>query len=227
MTGTPLLWYLNRASGLVLLVLLTVTLVLGVLAAGRGTPRWWPRFATAALHANVAGVSVALLAAHVVTAVVDGFVDIDPVDAVVPFRSPYRPLWLGLGTLASTLLLAAVLTAAGRGLLSPTVWRRAHLLVYPAWPLAVLHGLGTGSDTTSLPVLLLTFAALLAVALAAVLRLELLERPPGARLALRLLVLALPVGLGLWLGSADGPLQPGWADRAGGPGPATTGQGLP
>jgi sulfoxide reductase heme-binding subunit YedZ len=222
--GTPLLWYLNRASGLVLLVLLTVTLVLGVLAAGRSTPPWWPRFATAALHANLAGVSVALLAAHVGTAVLDGFVDIAPVDAVVPFRSTYRPLWLGLGTLASTLLLATVLTAAGRGMLPPTVWRRAHLLVYPAWPLAVLHGLGTGSDTTRRPVLLITFAALLAVALAAVVRLELLERPPGARLALRLLVLALPVGLGLWLGSAGGPLQPGWAERAGSPAP--TGQEL-
>ena len=153
---------------------------------------------------------------------VDGFVDIEPVDAVVPFLSSYRPLWLGLGTLASTLLVAAVVTAAGRGFLPPTVWRRAHLLVYPAWPVAVLHGLGTGSDTTKRPVLLLTFACLLAVVLAVVARLAVLERPAGARLALRLLALSLPVGLGLWLGSADGPLQPGWDDRA--DGPATTGQ---
>ena len=179
MTETPYLWYLNRASGLVLLVVLTITLVLGVLAAGRSTPPWWPRFATAALHANLAGVSVALLAAHVVTAVVDGFVDITPVDAVVPFLSSYRPLWLGLGTLASTLLVTAVVTAAGRGLLPPTVWRRTHLLVYPAWPLAVLHGLGTGSDTTRWPVLLLTFAALLAVVLAVVARLAVLDGPPA------------------------------------------------
>ncbi len=59
--------------------------------------------------------------------------------------------------------------------------------------------------------------------LAVVARLAVLERPP-ARLALRLLALSLPVGLGLWLGSADGPLQPGWDDRAGSP--ATTGQEL-
>ena len=226
MSETPYLWYLNRASGLVLLVVLTVTLVLGVLAAGRSTPPWWPRFATAALHANLAGVSVALLAAHVVTALVDGFVDIEPVDAVVPFLSSYRPLWLGLGTLASSLLVAAVVTAAGRGLLAPTLWRRAHLLVYPAWPLAVLHGLGTGSDTTRRPVLLLTFAAVLAVVLAVVARLSVLERPPAARLALRLLALAVPIGLGLWLGSPEGPLQPGWDERAGSS-PVTTGQEQP
>jgi sulfoxide reductase heme-binding subunit YedZ len=166
-----------------------------------------------------------LLAAHVVTAVVDGFVDIEPVDAAVPFLSSYRPLWLGLGSLASTLLVTAVVTAAGRGLLPPAVWRRTHLLVYPAWPLAVVHGLGTGSDTIRRPVLLLTFACLLAVVLAAVARLAVLERPAGARLALRLLALSVPVGLGLWLGSADGPLQPGWDDRAGGP--ATNGPAQP
>ena len=168
MTETPLLWYLNRASGLVLLVLLTITLLLGVSAAGRSTPPRWPRFATAALHANLAGVSTALLAAHVVTAVVDGFVDIEPVDAVIPFLSAYRPLWLGLGTLASTLVLTAVLTAAARRLLPPTVWRRTHLLVYLAWPLALLHGLGMGSDTTERPVLILCCAAALAVFLAVV-----------------------------------------------------------
>ncbi len=168
MSETPVLWYLNRASGLVLLVLLTVTLVLGVLAAGRRTPPWWPRFATAALHANLAGVSLALLVAHIVTAVVDGFVDIDPVDALVPFLSAYQPLWLGLGTLASTLLLAAALTAAARGALPPTVWRRAHLLVYLAWPVALMHGLGMGSDTTRRPVLVLSLTAALAVVLAVV-----------------------------------------------------------
>jgi hypothetical protein len=168
MSETPLLWYLNRASGLVLLVLLTITLVLGVLAAGRSTPPWWPRFATAALHANLAGVSAALLAAHVVTAVVDGFVDIEPVDAFVPFLSAYDPFWLGLGTLSSTLLLTAVITAASRGLLPPTVWRRAHQLVYLAWPLALLHGLGMGTDATRRPVLILCCAAALAVFLAVV-----------------------------------------------------------
>ena len=41
-----------------------------------------------------------------------------------------------------------MLTAAARRLLPPTVWRRTHLLVYLAWPLALLHGLGMGSDTT-------------------------------------------------------------------------------
>ena len=168
MSETPLLWYLNRATGLVLLVLLTLTLLLGVLAAGRRTPPWWPRFATAALHANLAGVSAALLAAHVVTAVVDGFVDIAPVDAVVPFLSAYHPFWLGLGTLSSTMILTAVLTAAARGLLPPAVWRRAHLLVYLAWPLALIHGLGMGSDTTRRPVLVLCAAAALAVFLAVV-----------------------------------------------------------
>jgi sulfoxide reductase heme-binding subunit YedZ len=217
MTDVPELWFLTRAAGLVLLVLLTVTIALGVVATGRRTPSWWPRFATAALHANLAGLTVAMLVAHVATAVADGFVPITWTDAVVPFRSAYRPLWLGLGTLASSLLLVVLVTAAARRWLPPGLWRRAHFLVYAAWPPAVLHGLGTGSDTTSRPVLLLTFGCIGVVALATVVRFTVATENTWGRTTLRAAAILLPVAVGFWLGSADGPLRPGWAERSGTP----------
>ena len=125
-------------------------------------------------HANLAGVSVALLAAHVVTAVVDGFADIDrrrrgPVPVVLPTALARS------GHPGQHALLAAVLTARSRSAvpdrLAPDPPARLPGLAAGGPP-----RLGTGSDTTSLPVLLLTFAALLAVA-AAVLRLELSGHP--------------------------------------------------
>ena len=218
MSDLPGLWYLSRAAGLALLVLLTVTLALGVVATGRRTPSWWPRFATAALHRNLAGLSVALLVVHIATTVADGFVPITWMDAVVPFRSAYRPLWLGLGTVGSLLLSVVVLTAAARRALPPQVWRRTHYLVYAAWPVSVLHGLGTGSDTTSRPVLLLTFACVGVVAVATVARFTVATEHSWARTTVRLTAVLLPIALGLWLGSADGPLRPGWAERSGTPG---------
>lgn len=218
MTELPGLWYLSRAAGLALLVMLSVTFALGIVATGRRTPPRWPRFATAALHRNLATLSVVLLVVHVVTTVVDSFVSIDWVDVVIPFRAEYRPLWLGLGTVASTLVLVAVGTAAGRHALPPQVWRRAHLLVYPAWPVAVLHGLGTGSDTTSRPVLVLTFGCVGLVTLATVVRLTVTTGHRWTRTTVRISAVVLPVALGLWLGSATGPLQPGWAERSGTPG---------
>ena len=105
----PLLWYLNRSTGLVVLVLLTATVLLGVLATGRGG-RVLPRFVGQALHRNLALWSVVLLVVHITTAVVDTYVDIRWWQAVVPWvGATYLPLWLGLGTLAFDLL------RAGRG----------------------------------------------------------------------------------------------------------------
>lgn len=218
MSPLPGLWYLSRSTGLVLLVLLSATLVLGILATGRRTPRWWPRFATAALHSYLAALSAAFLVAHVATTVLDGYVPITWLDAVVPFRSAYRPLWLGLGTLAATLLAAVLLTATARRALPPPAWRRTHYLAYAAWPLAVLHGLGTGSDTTNRPALVVTFLCVGLVTVAAVIRFSLSGGSRLSRTAVRVTAVALPLALGLWLGSGAGPLRPGWAERSGTPG---------
>ncbi len=76
MTSSPLLWYLNRGTGVVLLVAFTATVVLGVLATGRSTTPLWPRFVTQGLHRSHAALSVFLLVAHVVSADVDQYVDI-------------------------------------------------------------------------------------------------------------------------------------------------------
>lgn len=217
MSELPGLWYLSRASGLVLLVLLTVTLALGIVATGRRTPWWWPRFATASLHVSLAALSSTLLVVHIATTVADEFVPITMVDVVVPFRSAYRPFWLGLGTIASTLLAAVVLTATARRALPPAVWRRTHYLVYLAWPFAVFHGLGTGSDTTSRPVLALTFCCIGLVAVATVVRFTLATEHGWARTTVRATAVVLPITLGVWLGSSDGPLRPGWAERSGTP----------
>ena len=104
--GTAL-WYITRASGVVSLVLLTAGLVLGVL----GTVRWkndrWPRFAVVSIHRNVTLFAIAFVAIHVLTAIADGYAPVGFKDAVIPFVSRYRPLWLGFGAGAFDLLLVA------------------------------------------------------------------------------------------------------------------------
>ena len=67
-------------------------------------------------------------------------------DAVVPFASAYRPLWLGLGAIAIDLLIALVVTSLVRARLGLRAWRGVHWCRYACWPVALLHGLGTGTD---------------------------------------------------------------------------------
>jgi hypothetical protein len=147
MTSDPILWYLNRSTGLVLLVALTASTALGVLALGGRSGRGLPRFVTQSLHRNLALVSVTLLVAHVVSAVTDTFVDIRWWQAVVPFAgATYQPLWLGLGTLSLDLMAVVVATSLLRSRMSHRAWHAVHLASWACWATAVVHGLGIGTD---------------------------------------------------------------------------------
>jgi predicted ferric reductase len=146
-SASKAVWYLTRGSGVVSLILLTVSLVLGITTAVRWATAHWPRFVVEGLHKNVSLLAVVFLGVHIVTAIGDGYVPIRWIDAVVPFASKYQPLWLGLGALAFDLLIAVVVTSLLRVRLGHRVWRATHWLAYACWPIAVVHGLGIGSDS--------------------------------------------------------------------------------
>ncbi len=172
-----MLWYLNRATGTVLLVLLTMTVALGILAtfgrAGRGVPR----FLTQAFHRNLSLITAALLTAHVLSAVLDTFVDIRWWQAVVPFGASYKPAWLGLGAVALDAIIAVVLTSLVRTRMGHRGWRTVHLLGYVAWAVAVAHGVGIGTDAHTGWSRLLTFGCVGVVGLVAALRTAVLVTP--------------------------------------------------
>ena len=145
-TGPSPLWYLTRGSGVVALVLLTASVCLGILTTVRWRTGRTPRFVVAGLHRNVALLSVVFLGIHVGTSVADTYAPIGVRDVFIPFASSYRPVWLGLGTLALDLAAAVVVTSLVRVRLGHRVWRLTHWLAYASWPIALVHGLGTGTD---------------------------------------------------------------------------------
>ncbi|HEY1523116.1 MAG TPA: ferric reductase-like transmembrane domain-containing protein [Solirubrobacteraceae bacterium] len=214
--GPTTYWYLTRASGAVALVLLTMSVCLGILGPLRFSAPRWPRFAVDSLHRDVSLAGVALIVVHVVTTVLDGFAPINLVDGLIPFLSPYRPLWLGLGTLSFDLILALVVTSLVRRRLGYAAWRAIHWLAYVSWPVAVLHGLGTGTDVKQWWMLLLTVICIAGVVAAVLARINVVDRRHGAiRTGAFVLSVIAPVGLGIF--AAVGPLAHGWARRAGTP----------
>ena len=146
MTASHLLWYLSRGSGLVLLMLMSAVVVLGVVTRLGGSPRRWPRFVISEVHRTLSLFTVALLALHVLTAMADPYVRIGWLAAVVPFTSPYRPFWTGLGALAVDIGAAVLLTSLVRDRLGYRTWRAVHWLAYLAWPIALAHSLRAGND---------------------------------------------------------------------------------
>ena len=171
-------WLVSRAAGIVALVLLTAALVAGTLATAPTRSRAWPRWAWQALHRDLALLAVGALAVHVTAVVLDGYVDIGWVAAVVPLTSGYRPVEVAIGTLALDAILVVVATSLLRVRLGFRSWRAVHWTVYAAWPLAVLHYLLTGTDARTWWGVTLALASIGAVAAAVTARVT--ARPAAA-----------------------------------------------
>jgi sulfoxide reductase heme-binding subunit YedZ len=214
-TAPSPLWYVTRGSGVVTLLLLTLSVCLGVSTSVRWRTGRLPRFVVAALHRNVTLLAVAFLAVHVATTLADSYAPIGVRDAFVPFVSAYRPIWLGLGTLACDLLIAVVLTSLLRVRIGYRVWRLTHWLAYASWPLALVHSLGTGSDARFRWLGALAVGCICAVGLSVLVR---IARAPGdvlARGAAGTAAVFVAAAVLVWYGA--GPAQHGWAARAGTP----------
>ncbi len=212
------LWYLTRGTGTVALVLLTLTVALGVANVRRLRTGTVPRFVLADVHRNISLLAIAFVTIHVITAVLDPYAPIRLLDAFVPLASAYRPVWLGLGAVALDLMLALAVTSMLRRRFGHRVWRSTHWLAYASWPVAVVHGLGTGSDAKTHWLLLITgLCGLIVIGAVWVRATAGWPRNAGLKAGALVTSLAVPAALLVWLPS--GPLSAGWAKRAGTPSP--------
>lgn len=215
-TGPSPLWFATRGAGVMTLICLTVVVILGIMTSVRIEGRRTPRFVTASLHRNFALFTILLLSVHIATSVIDPFAGIRPVDAAIPFVGSYRTVWLGLGVLGAEVLLAVTVTSLLRGRLGPRLWKLVHWGAYASWPLALVHGLGTGSDSQTPWMLGITAACAAAVLMALGRRLLFGRfRTVPVRLACAGLAVATTYAICAW--AVEAPLQPGWAALAGTP----------
>ncbi len=140
------IWYVMRGSGVVSLLLLTGVVGLGIATSRRWSPKRTPRFVTAGLHRSIALLAVVFVALHVLSAVFDPYAVVGVAAVFVPFVAGRSAFWVGLGALSLDLVVALIVSSLLRSHLSPRLWRGVHWLAYAAWPLALAHGVGMGSD---------------------------------------------------------------------------------
>ncbi len=209
-------WYATRGLGVSTLIVLTVTVVLGILTATRWSGDETPGFVAVDLHRNFSLFGICLLVAHIVTTVLDPFAHISIRDVIIPVGAAYRPVWLGLGVVAFWILIAVAATSLLRGRVGLRTWRAIHWSAYASWPLALVHGLGTGSDARAPWMVAVVASCVGAVAVAIAERIRdgrMITLPIRALAALG--AVAFLVGAGVW--AISGPFQPGWSAKAGTP----------
>jgi sulfoxide reductase heme-binding subunit YedZ len=174
-------WYISRATGIVAFLLLTAVFVLGIAVRGKSRLPGLPRFATADLHRNISLLAVVFVAVHVLTAVLDSYVHIPLLAAVVPFSSGYERLWLGIGAVSLDLMLAMIVTSLLRARLNRVLWRAVHLTAYLCWPVALVHSVFSSEDLRQFPMMFIALASVVLIIAAVAWRVVRASRQqPGA-----------------------------------------------
>lgn len=175
-------WHIARASGIVAWLLLTASVIWGILLASPAFPRRRPAWLLD-LHRWLAGLTVGFLALHLVALVADSYVHFGLAELAVPYAADWRPGAVALGIVATWVLIAVQLTSMARRRLPRRAWRAVHLSSYAVFWLGSLHGAFAGSDATAPLYRVSAVAAVTAVA--ATLLFRVVSRSParGSRAA--------------------------------------------
>jgi predicted ferric reductase len=145
--GVNLAWYVARAGGMVAFGLLTASVLLGILLAGRKTLPRWPRFAVEDVHRFAGTLTWTFIGVHVAGLLVDTYIGFSLRQVLIPFTSSYRPAATAAGIVGAELLAAIGITNQLKDRLPHSLWRRTHYLNFAVWALSLVHGVTAGTDT--------------------------------------------------------------------------------
>ena len=140
------LWYATRASGLMALILLTLTMVLGITTTTRARARNWPGFAQQEMHRRISMIAVVFLGIHVLTSVLDTYVNISWAAIVDPVHLELRAVLGRRGRHLARPDDRRLRDQPAAGPDAPGTWRAVHWLAYLSWPVALAHTFGMGTD---------------------------------------------------------------------------------
>lgn len=143
-------WYVTRSSAVLAWVLLTVSVLWGILLATRvarkiDNPSWLQD-----LHRYLSGIAIVMVAVHMFSLMLDGYLHLSATELFVPFASHYRALAVALGVLAMYLLVAVWLSSLIKDRLPRSVWKGIHYASYAIVLLVAFHAGWSGTDVTEL-----------------------------------------------------------------------------
>ncbi|WP_193571437.1 ferric reductase [Paenibacillus psychroresistens] len=140
------IWQIIRSSGIASYILLAVGICLGILYSfpffkGKNKVR---------LHkmhtfSTISGTGIGML--HGMITVIDQYTAFNWSEVLIPFTAVRAPVLNGLGTLSVYGMLLLIFTSDIRHKLQKKVWLLIHMLSYPIFIMAFIHGYFLGTDS--------------------------------------------------------------------------------
>jgi methionine sulfoxide reductase heme-binding subunit len=143
----PTFWILARASGLTAYVLLTASVLAGLVLKSRPFGRALKAASVTDVHRFLALLALGAVGVHGLALALDATVKIGVPALVVPGLAAYRPVMTGFGVVSAELAALIFLSFSVRARIGAKAWRRLHWATYAVFVAATVHGLGAGTDT--------------------------------------------------------------------------------
>jgi methionine sulfoxide reductase heme-binding subunit len=160
-------WYLSRSAGIVAWLMLTASVLWGIVLATDLFPKWRRPAWLLDMHRWLAGLTFFFIAGHLVTLLFDSYAHFRPLDFVVPYAGTWRPTAIAVGVVGLWLLVAVEVTALAMKRLSKKWWRDVHIASYFVFWAVSIHAALAGTDTSKTLYIVSAIAALAAVVFAA------------------------------------------------------------
>lgn len=173
-------WLASRASGIVAMLLVSASVILGLTMAAGLLRRPGLKGRLAKVHEQLAVTGLAAIAVHGVTLLGDSWLRPGLQGILVPFSMSYRPGFTGLGIIAAYLAALLGLSFYARRRIGARRWRKLHRATSVVWVLGVVHALGAGTDGSSAWFRYLVLATAVPVLPLLALRVARSRRPPRA-----------------------------------------------
>lgn len=157
-------WVASRITAMLAYGALAASTIYGLGMTTRLLDRISRRLVNDTLHESLSFWGLVLGASHALLLLLDTYIGFSWDSILIPFVAPWRPLAVGLGSIALYLLILLVVTSKARRFIGLRLWRVIHLLAFVAFGLITAHGFLAGTEST-LPwakVIYVTAAALVA-----------------------------------------------------------------
>lgn len=142
-------WLAGRASGLVALVLVTISVGIGLAMAGKVMRRPGLSRRLLAVHEQTALAGLIAIAIHGITLLGDPWLHPGVVGVTVPFAMSFRTVFTGLGVIGGYLAVLLGLSFYARKRIGAKLWRKAHRATVLVYVLGLVHALGAGTDASA------------------------------------------------------------------------------
>jgi predicted ferric reductase len=147
LSTTQEMWYITRAAGIMAYLLLWLSTAWGLAVASKIFDNLLHRSFTYDFHEFISLLSIGFLALHIVVLLADKYLPYSIAEILVPFLSPYRPLWVGIGVIAFYLSVLVTVTFYLKTKIGMRAFRTIHVLSLVGYFTALVHSFYSGTDS--------------------------------------------------------------------------------